>query len=224
MEYKYNRLGEVIQVVDQNGTTHEFEYDGYGRRTADKVTAFGGGVDQAVKRISLAYDDRGLLAKVTSFDHLTNSAAANVVNQVELVYNGFGQLTADRQEHGAAFVGTGTPKVEYAYADGSANHVRPTMVTYPNGRKLHYTYGTAASAADRLSRVDALKDDNGSGSPGAALAAYTYLGAGSIVRVDLRSGGDITYQLNHGTGNDPHDGGLDRFDRVIDLRCRAIAP
>lgn len=26
-----------------------------------------------------------------------------------------------------------TPAVEYGYADGSANHVRPTHVTYPNG-------------------------------------------------------------------------------------------
>jgi YD repeat-containing protein len=32
VEYKYNRLGDVIAVKDQNETVHEFDYDDFGRR------------------------------------------------------------------------------------------------------------------------------------------------------------------------------------------------
>ncbi|MEZ6114297.1 MAG: hypothetical protein R3C99_25290 [Pirellulaceae bacterium] len=43
---------------------------------------------------------------------------------------------------------------------------------YPNGRLVHYTYGTTDIAADGLNRLDAIQDDDG-GSPGDVLAAYS---------------------------------------------------
>jgi len=49
-----------------------------------------------------------------------------------------------------------TPKVQYAYADGSANTIRPTSVTYPNGRVLTYDYGTAGGNDDNASRIAAI--------------------------------------------------------------------
>jgi hypothetical protein len=57
------------------------------------------------------------------------------------------------QEHSGA-VNTGTtPKVEYGYADGSADTIRPASMTYPNGRALDYLYDD--THADKLSRARA---------------------------------------------------------------------
>jgi hypothetical protein len=46
----------------------------------------------------------------------------------------------EEQAHSGA-VGTATPSVQYAYADGASNTVRPTAITYPDGRELHFDYG-----------------------------------------------------------------------------------
>ena len=41
-----------------------------------------------------------------------------------------------------------TPKVQYTYADGSDNTIRPTGLVYPNGRELTYAYQRAGSVSD----------------------------------------------------------------------------
>ncbi|MEX2188730.1 MAG: RHS repeat domain-containing protein, partial [Pirellulales bacterium] len=218
VEYKYNRQGQAIEVKDQNGTVHEYDYDKAGRRTVDRVATVGSGIDSSIRRIEFSYTDRGAIDSITSFNAATGGG---VVNEVELVYNAYGQLQFDKQEHGGAVV-TNTPKVEYSYADGSGNHVRLTKITYPNGRKLHFTYGSASSIADALSRVAAVADDS-SGSPGTHLAEYSYLGLDGIVKVDLTEP-DLLYTLAGGAGSDPYDGegsatgGLDRFGRVVNLQ------
>jgi hypothetical protein len=53
-----------------------------------------------------------------------------------------------------------TPFVEYAYANGSANTVRPTGIIYPDGREIAQDYGSAGSMADALSRVGSIIDDD----------------------------------------------------------------
>ena len=58
--------------------------------------------------------------------------------------------------------------------------LRLESIRYPNGRLVHYTYGSAGSDADNLNRLDAIKADS-SGSPGTTLASYTYLGLGTVV-------------------------------------------
>ena len=133
VSYAYNRQGQRTQITDHNGSVHQFEYDLLGRQTADKVTTLAAGVDGAVRRIAQSYEVRGLVEKTTSH---SAAAGGSVVNEVQNVFNSFGQLAAQYQEHSGA-VNTGTtPKVEYAYADGSANTTRPTSLTYPNGRVL----------------------------------------------------------------------------------------
>ena len=77
------------------------------------------------------------------------------MNDVQLAYNGFGQLTSDYQEHGGAVNLSTTPEVAYGYADGSANTIRPTSMTYPNGRVLTFDYGASQSQADAASRTPA---------------------------------------------------------------------
>jgi len=51
-----------------------------------------------------------------------------------------------------------SPKVQYAFASGSTNTVRPTCVTYPNGRVVSYDYGTTNGINDVISRIEAVKD------------------------------------------------------------------
>jgi hypothetical protein len=74
------------------------------------------------------YQLRGLVDRITSCDTSTPSEVS-IVDQVRLVYNDFGQLTADYQAHyGAVDMGS-TPKVGYTYADGSAP---VPLIYYPN--------------------------------------------------------------------------------------------
>ena len=48
--------------------------------------------------------------------------------------NDFGQLTTDYQSHEDAVNPATTPKVQYTYADGANNTIRPTALVYPNGQ------------------------------------------------------------------------------------------
>ena len=62
--------------------------------------------------------------------------------------------------------------------------LRQTSLRYPNGRLVHWTYGSSGSADDNLNRLLAIKEDS-SGSPAASIAEYTYLGLGQVVIQDL---------------------------------------
>jgi hypothetical protein len=174
----YNRQGETKQKVDQLGTKHIFEYDLLGRLLHDRVTILGSGVDGTIRRISYTYEVRGMVQGITGYNHAAVDVGG-VVNDVQFVYNNFSQLITEYQSHSGA-VNTGTtPKVRYGYADGSANIIRPTSVTYADGRVLTYDYGAAGAANDLLSRIQSLIDDDGT-----HLADYTYLGLNQIVQVE----------------------------------------
>lgn len=167
--FTYNRQGQTTSVTDQNGTVHQYVYDGLGRQTQDCVTTLGTGVDGAIRRIATTYEVRGMKTGLTSYDNPT-VGSGNVVNDVQFAYNTFSQLISDAQEHGGA-VGGSTPKVQYGYANGSTNTIRPTTVTYPNGRVITYNYGTTGGVGDQLSRVVSIIDQDGT-----HLADYSYLG------------------------------------------------
>lgn len=146
--YAYNRQGQVIVIQDQNGTIHNYLYDLLGRLTDDSITTFGPGVDGTVGRIHCSYEAHGLVQNITSYN---SASGGSVVNDVENLYNGFLQLIQQYQEHGGA-VNIGTSlSVQCSYASGSANTIRPTGITYPNGRAISYNYN--AGNDDALSRV-----------------------------------------------------------------------
>jgi RHS repeat-associated protein len=167
--------------------------------------------------------------KITSYD---NATVGSVVNEVEFAYNSFGQITHDYQAHDGAVNTSTTPKVQYGYADGSANTVRPTSITYPDGRVITYDYGTAGGMNDALSRIAAIVDDDAGSTH---LADYSYVGLGpargllptvnspftpGAVEVDYTEP-DIRYTLvGTAGGTDPDTGdiyrGFDRFGRVKD--------
>ncbi len=200
VEIKYNRLGQLIERKDQNTTVHAYDYDKLGRATQDRVTAFGTGVDNAIKRISRTYEMRGMLAKLASYDHATAGQGA-VLNDVQESYNTFGQLTTEHQQHDAAVNTSTSPKVQYGYADGSSsfNQIRATTLTYPNARAITYDYGTGGGMNDGGDELGRLH-----------LPRWRQRCADRLpqpqVRLDLWGGTSGTY------------GGLDNFGRVTDQK------
>ena len=211
-----NRLGQTKQLQDQLGTVHSYLYDLLGRLQHDCITTLGSGVDGTVLRISRVYEVRGMLQNLTSYNNAT-VGSGSVVNDVLLGYNVFAQLAGDYQSHSGA-AGTSSPSVQYGYANGSANTVRPVSVTYPSGRVLNYSYGTAGGMNDLLSRIESLLDNDGT----TQLAVYTRVGVDRTVQVSSpQPGTELTYIKlagePNGDGGDQYTG-WDRFSRVIDQR------
>ena len=89
-------------------------------------------------------------------------------------------------------------------------------MNYPNGRQVHYDYGTTGAIDDIMSRYSAIFDDaNADGDIDAGedvYASYKYLGAGKIVEEDYVEAG-VKLSYLDGSGNVT---GLDRFGRVLD--------
>jgi len=208
----YNRQGEVTGMTDQNGTVHAYLYDLRGRLLEDRVTTLGTNIDGAVRRLVCSYEVRGLLEKFTS---TATSTGGTVVNEIQYAYNHFQQLETEYQAHGGAVNTSETPKVQYYHLNGSSNSIRPTAVTYPNGRQIGFDYGvTSGDKDDLLSRVSTIVDDPLSADD--PLAVYTYLGASTSVRVEYGQP-EVRWDLILGDG-DASDlyNGLDRFNRVVD--------
>jgi len=205
VKYSYDVQGRLIQMVDQAGTTHDYTYDQYGRLTNDAVTAFGTGVDTTVQSIQRAYDPRGMLNKITSY-----GADSVLLNQVLLVYNSFSQLAQDYQEHNGAVNTSTTLQVSYSYADGTANTVRQTGITYPDGTQIGFTY--TSTTADSISRPDGLTDN---GNP---LCSYAYLGLGVFVNVTYNAASNLEWTAETGGTGDAGDQytALDRFGRLVE--------
>jgi RHS repeat-associated protein len=214
--YTSNALGERTGFTDRAGTTHTYAYDVTGRQTADAITAFGAQVDPTIHRIESAYDALGRVTGVTSFNA---PVAGTAVNQVTRAYNGFGQLTSEWQSHTGLVDPVTTPRVQYAYSQGSGgNHSRLTRVTYPDGYQLNYGYSGLDSA---VSRPTSLSGQRANTTTAVTLEAFKYLGAGTLIE---RSRPEVNVTLSmvslSGTTGDAGDKytGLDRFGRVVDQR------
>jgi RHS repeat-associated protein len=236
--YLINRQSELKQVTDQRGVQHEYLFDLLGRQTNDLVTSLGGGssssssssyssssssssgipsgVDGTVRQIARTYEVRGLPQKVTSYSSSV-AGQGTVVNDVERVYNTFEQLITEYQEHNGAVNVSTSVNVQYQYANGSSNTIRPTTLIYPNGRQLNLNYGTSGAIDDALSRIVSLIDSDGT----THLADYTRIGADTFVE-QVSAQPQIAWSLINGTGIDPYTG-LDQFDRVIDNRWYSTA-
>jgi RHS repeat-associated protein len=207
---KWDRQTEPREFRDQATTVHTLQYDKLGRLLHDRVTTLASGVDGAVRRITATYGVNGL-SKLTSWDNAAVGSGA-VVNEVELIYNEFEQITEDRQSHAGAVVPASTPKVQYQYENGSANHVRLKKIVYPTTSKfLDLLYGTASQQDDTLSRVKQLQFTQASA---AVVTEYTYLGLDRPVVVDYPQP-DVKLNLAAGSGNYPYTG-LDPFDRLLE--------
>ena len=212
--YTYNRMGERTTVTDQRACVHAYDYDALGRMTNDRVTTLGSGVDGAVRRLTATYEVRGLAKKLTSYDNAT-VGSGSIVNEVALTYNPFGQIVTDAQSHSGAVVPGTTPQVQYAYANGSSNMIRPTTLTYPSARAITISYGMSGGINDSVSRVDALVDG------ATTLVNYTYLGLSVPVQTTYPQPSIQHTLLGSSGGNSPAGDiywGLDNFGRTIDSR------
>ena len=209
----YDRLGRKKTTTDQRGVEHTYLYDDAGRLSADTVTSFGssGIVDGDILGIGTTYDDVGRVETVTSYSGL-------VANQVKYEYDGWGNVYREYQQRGGEVYEPLSPYVQYDYEDGAsgyvAKYVRLSKVTYPDGRQVHYDYGTAGAIDDVMSRISAIYDDaNDDGDIDAGedvYVGYKYLGAGRIVTEDYK---DIEVKLDYSAGD---FAALDRFGRVLD--------
>lgn len=201
--------GSSVQTTDTNGTAHSFTFDKKGRLIEDRITALGG----AVRRIAWSYNNRGLLAKASSY--ADNSSTP--LNEVAFTYNAFNQLVEDAQSHGGE-AGAGTPKVAYSYANGGSNTIRRQSVTYPGGKILLLGYGDVGLVDDRLSRLSAVTVVGESN----ALCMFQWMGLARLVRLQMPIPDvELTYEKIAsepvGDGGDPYIG-YDRFGRTVDMR------
>jgi len=204
--YRYNRQLQVTQVTDPNGTIHAYVYDKLGRQIRDTVTTFASGIDTNVGRIETGYNERGLIIRNTS----KNASGSTVRNEVKSVFNDFNQKITEYQEHSGAVNTTTSKKVQYSYASGTANTVRPTGFTYPNGSVI--TTGYVSAVADALSRPDALMEG------ATTLASYLYLGLSTVVNLKYDAATNAESTMQNGTTGDAGDKytGLDRFGRLVE--------
>ncbi|MGH9205538.1 MAG: hypothetical protein ACRD1G_03105, partial [Acidimicrobiales bacterium] len=208
--YLVNALGDSTQFTDRDGNVHQYSYDVLGRQTSDQVSTLGTGVDGTIRRIDTSYDGQGNVFLTTSY---SSTAGTTIVNQVEDLYNGYGQLTNQYQSHSGAVNTSSTPEVQYAYVEGAsgANNSRLMTITYPNGRVLTYNY--AAGVDNTISRLTSLSDPSGT------LESYKYLGLDTVVERDhpLTNINQTFISQTGGTGDagDKYTG-LDRFGRVAE--------
>lgn len=79
------------------------------------------------------------------------------VDQVEDLYNGFGQLVQEYQAMSGAVSTSSTPSVQYSYTDAAdGNNSRLTSIKYPDGYTVNYNY--ASGVDDTISRLTDLSD------------------------------------------------------------------
>lgn len=176
----------------------------------------GDGIDGTVRRIARGYDARGLMFWVSSHDD-PQVGSGSVLNEVKFSHNAFNQLIEDIQSHAGAADGS-TPRVGYAYADGSANTTRRTSITYPCGKAVNIGYGASGSLADRLG----LMSQTGISGESEPLALFSWAGAGRFLRMELPQP-DIELSYMKAAGEPVGDAGddytgYDRFGRTVDMR------
>ena len=122
-------------------------------RSPIPCNVLGAGVDGSVRRIDTAYDQQGNPYLFTSY---ADTAGTQVVNQVERLFNGLGQMTAEYQSVSGAVDLSTTLSMQYAYTEmaGGQNNSRLVNMTYPNGRVLSYNYYDRAGRLDQPLVVD----------------------------------------------------------------------
>ena len=210
VEYKYNNLGQQIQVKDQNQTVHDYLFDKLGRMTEDSAlgtnvvaghrrTRSGGSKHLRGSRHGRPHD------KLRRSDRRLGRRGERRARRVQRV----GQARQGISEHDGDVVDANHALRAVQLPD--ADHgLRLESVRYPNGRILDYLYDSGID--DVVGRVSSLTDSDET-----HLADYTYLGLDQILGVSYPEPG-IT--------NDPILNGydaLDRFGRTAEVLWKSTA-
>ena len=123
----YDALGRTTKTVanytgsgaispstpDQNGTIHEYVYDNLGRLLHDRITTLASGIDNAVLRISTAYDVAGNVKSVTSYNNAA-VGSGTIVNEVMYEYDTNGLLSKEFSNPSGGVL-VSTPYIGYTY-------------------------------------------------------------------------------------------------------------
>ena len=97
---------EVTTLTDQHGTVHAYDYDLLGRRTQDRVTTLGTGVDGAVRRIATTYEVR---FSRDGWDQIFQVGLVNNGKQMAM-FSSLGELKP--AGHGGYAYWLGSPEIE----------------------------------------------------------------------------------------------------------------
>ncbi len=213
--YAYNALGQQIWTEDQAGNIIETDYDNAGRMLHRRVTTLDSDFDGDIRRVTTSYDDRGMVTEVQQWDN-ASAGSGTMQDEVEYVYNEWGQLTEFNQDHDGAYTGAGNGwSVEHDYDEALSTGtgaeyrtLRRTGMTYPDGSTLSYTYlssgGLYDDDANRVTRVTRSS---------VVIAEYEYNGMGSLVGTELPEPEVWNNRYDH-AGSAGNMGFVDRFGRV----------
>ena len=162
--------------------------------------------DDAVQRIQTTYDSLGRRELVTQYD---DDASGSVVDEVELSYDGWGNVSAFQQDHNSAVGAMSSVddyEISYSYVKSTTgrNSTRRRYVTMPSGNVIEYFYSTA-NLDDATSRVSQIKDGDD------RLATYNYLGVAQVVGTTYPQPEVMWKKFGTTSGDFPD---LDRFNRV----------
>lgn len=212
--YAYNAQGQQIYMKDQLGTETASTYDTAGRLLHKGLTSVAGSLDASVRRISSAYDTRGMKTTVTQYDNAT-PGSGSVVDEVKYTYDDWGNMTQFEQDRDSAVSGGGNQySIGYAYAKNSPTNgvtmLRRSTMTLPDASTLTYEYGSANSIADDQSRVADIKLGS------TVVASYSYLGDAQLVGTNLPEP-NVSYNL-YGPSSADDYARMDRFGRTISSR------
>jgi hypothetical protein len=212
--FAYDTSRALMWKKDQAGNVIETGYDSAGRKEHERVTTLAGGFDGQVRRITTAYDDRGMVSTVTSYDNAT-PGSGSAVNQVRSSYDGWANLTTFEADPDSTIGSSGIPvkSVSYTYATATTgrNTIRRTGVTLPGSTAVTYVYdsGTNGLYDSEASRVSKMSISS------VNVARYRYLGFGNVVGVDYDEADVYQHRYGTTTGTYPD---LDRFGRVLKSR------
>jgi hypothetical protein len=114
--YTLNALGERLHMTDRRGNVHDYQRDLVGRITRDHIYSLGADTDGTVRSLYFKFDTAGRLYTATSkSSNLNPDGCQVIVNQVMRLYNDFGQLVTEYQEHTGAVITSTSAKVQYGY-------------------------------------------------------------------------------------------------------------
>ncbi len=222
-KFTYDRLGRRVTFSDQrfvspNALTHTYSYDTAGRFLSDAITALPTGVDGAVRRIELGYDDLSRVQLVTSYDAAT---AGNKVNEAKTYFTNWRRVDHSEQSHVGAVVPGTSPAVQYGYQDGAiggvAKYIRYTGFSFPGAATFSLVYYPAAgTVGDALNRPDNVSYGTASPYNEATQFSYTFFGATSIAKIAFAASGGLN--LDYGAGSGGAYAGYDRFGRIANQK------
>jgi YD repeat-containing protein len=149
VKMKFDLAGRVVERLDQRQTKVTTEYDAAGRQTMVRIdgTNTTDGPLLGAKALGYTYSTSDQLLTATTWSSNTDTQDANLLTKVVREYDGWGNLTKEKQwqtydandqDH---FKYKQEVNYAFTYSSGS-NYLRPNTVTYPSsGDAMHIWSG-----------------------------------------------------------------------------------